>query len=422
VEPADRIPLQDWMKAPATRGVMAALTDGGSEARFVGGCVRDAVIGRPVKDIDIATTDPPDIVTRKLASAGIKVVPTGIAHGTVTAVAAHRPFEITTLRHDVETFGRHAKVAFTDDWQADAARRDFTMNALSCRPDGGLFDYFGGLADLRAGRVRFVGEPEARIAEDVLRLLRFYRFLAHYGRGEADGAARAACRAAAAKLEALSGERLREETVKLLAAPAPHAILALMAADGVTAAYLWEATALDRLENLVAIEGALAGGDGSGDALLRLAALIGPAWQIGETARRLRFSNKDRDRLVALHADAPAIPSPAAIGPLRRLFYRHGAPMILGRALLAAAGSPAADLDEVRRIGQWAAAWQPIALPVNGADALALGVPEGEAVGRVLRAVEEWWIEADFRPERGAALARLAAAAEAEKAGRKTKP
>ena len=174
------------MTAPETRAVLAALGAEGAAPRFVGGCVRDAVLGRPVKDVDIATPDPPERVVELIERAGLKAVPTGLAHGTVTAVARGRPFEVTTLRIDVETYGRHAKVAFTDDWQADAARRDLTINALSGTPDGRVFDYFGGLADLRAGRVRFVGDPRQRIREDYLRLLRFFRFHAYYGRGAPD--------------------------------------------------------------------------------------------------------------------------------------------------------------------------------------------------------------------------------------------
>src|SRR5665213_1315156 len=233
-----------WMSEAATRAVMAALGDG--NARFVGGCVRDALLGRPVLDIDIATKLPPDEVTRRLEAAGIRAVPTGLAHGTVTAVLKPRHFEITTLRRDVETFGRHARVAFTDDWAEDAGRRDFTMNALYLGADGAVFDPIGGLADLRTGYVRFVGDAGRRIDEDVLRLLRFYRFYAHYGKGEADEAARDAARERAPLLPSLSAERVAAEMLKLLAAPDPLPVLALMREDGVLAQMLPEATAFDR--------------------------------------------------------------------------------------------------------------------------------------------------------------------------------
>ncbi|MEE8534186.1 MAG: CCA tRNA nucleotidyltransferase, partial [Alphaproteobacteria bacterium] len=235
------------MKAPATRAVVDALTADSAEVRFVGGCVRDAVAGRKVTDVDIATPDPPETVTRLLEAAGIRVVPTGIAHGTVTAVIRHRHFEITTLRRDVETYGRRAKVAFTDDWTADAARRDFTINALFCDPDGTLYDPFGGIDDLDAGRVRFVGDAVKRIKEDVLRLLRFFRFYAHYGRPPPDAEALAACRAMARALPGLSGERVSAELLRLLAAPDPAAVLALMIEAEVLAFVLPEVAGLDAL-------------------------------------------------------------------------------------------------------------------------------------------------------------------------------
>src|SRR5713226_4802519 len=211
MQPVERIVPQSWMIEAPTRAVLAALGAGGAVVRFVGGCVRDALLGRAIGDIDIATPDLPETVLTLLEAASIKAVPTGIAHGTITAVVPPRHFEITSLRRDVETFGRHARVAFTDDWAADAARRDFTMNALFLDAEGQVFDPVGGLEDLRAGRVRFVGDAEARIREDVLRLLRFYRFHAHYGRGEADEAARAACRALAHLLPGLSGDRIAAE-------------------------------------------------------------------------------------------------------------------------------------------------------------------------------------------------------------------
>src|SRR6185437_3989474 len=228
----ERIARPAWVDDAGTRAVLAALGAEGGTARFVGGCVRDTLLGRPIGDIDIATPLTPDRVLARLKAAGIKAVPTGLVHGTVTAVTPQRHLEITTLRRDVETDGRHARIAFTADWAADAARRDFTMNALYLDADGNLFDPMGGLADLRAGRVRFVGDAATRIREDVLRLLRFYRFHAQLGRGTADPTARAACHALAALLPSLSGERIAAETLKLLAAADPIPTLALMAEDG----------------------------------------------------------------------------------------------------------------------------------------------------------------------------------------------
>jgi poly(A) polymerase len=406
MKPAEKIALQPWMLSAETRQVVDALAAEGAEARFVGGCVRDAVLGRAVKDIDIATPLVPAEATRLLEAAGIKVVPTGIDHGTVTAVVAHRPYEITTLRRDVETYGRRARVAFTDDWQADAARRDFTMNALSCRPNGEIFDYFGGLKDLRQGRVRFVGAAEERIREDVLRLLRFYRFLAHYGRGTPDAAARKACRAMAGQLPGLSAERLRDETLKLLRAPAPHDVLVLMHNDRVLAAYLPQASEIERLARVVAIERRFGVRVRAGDPIRRLAALLRDPARAGEVALRLRFSNKDRARLEAMRDDAEFAP-PADERAIRRDCYRHGPELLVDRALLYWAERGAPDNAALERILDAVEGWEPPALPVNGEDVLALGVPTGEAVGSALRQVEEWWIGEDFRPGRDETLARL---------------
>ena len=236
----DRLPAEGWLVEPDTIRLVEALRAGGGAMRFVGGCVRDTIRGgaHDIEDIDVATPDPPDVVMRRLAAAGLRGLPTGIAHGTVTALSGARRFEVTTLRRDVETDGRHARVAFTDDWREDAARRDFTMNAMSADPDGLVHDYFGGREDLAAGCVRFVGDPAARIAEDRLRLLRFWRFHARFGRGAPRAEERAACRAAAPGLSLLSGERVRDEMLKLLAAADPAPSVADMAQDGILAAAL----------------------------------------------------------------------------------------------------------------------------------------------------------------------------------------
>src|SRR4051794_39436851 len=250
-----------WMREPATRALLDALRRGGIEARFVGGCVRDALLCRPSADIDLATPARPEAIIAALEKAGIKAVPTGIEHGTVTAVLPPRHFEITTLRRDVETYGRHARVAFDADWSEDAARRDFTINALYLDPEGTVHDPVGGLADLAAHRVRFVGEPARRIAEDVLRVLRYYRFEARFGHGEGDEAARAACRAAVPLLRTLSAERVAQELLRLLAIADPVRALTMMRDDGVLAAILPEATRLERLERLIAVEGSLIAGN-----------------------------------------------------------------------------------------------------------------------------------------------------------------
>lgn len=407
----DRLTPQPWMTAPATRAVMDALTRDGAQARFVGGCVRDACLGRVVKDIDIATDAPPERVMQLLKAAQIQAVPTGIEHGTVTAVSDHRPHEITTLRRDVSTDGRRAVVAFTDDWREDAARRDFTFNAMSCDADGALYDYFGGRADLAVGRVRFVGDAETRLREDVLRLLRFFRFNAHYGRPPLDAEGLDACTRLASLLPTLSGERLAQETLRLLAAPNPVAIVALMAERGVLAAYLPEARRIAALKALVTIEGITLGAD----PVRRLAALIeGGAGAAQAVAERLRLSVAQRDRLVAL---AP----PASLSPelpekeRRRGFNRMDDDLRADRVLVAwAIATASADgmLDR-RATEAWQAlfaearAWQRRVLPIKGRDALALGAKPGPALGALLDDVEQWWEAGDFAADRDACLAEL---------------
>jgi poly(A) polymerase len=373
-----------WMREAATRRVLRALTVPAGAPRIVGGAVRDAVLGRTVIDLDIATPLKPETVMERLASAGIRAVPTGIAHGTVTAVTSKRNFEITTLRRDVETYGRRAKVAFGADWEADAWRRDFTMNALSLDARGALYDYVGGLADLKAGRVRFVGDPATRIREDVLRLLRFYRFFAHYGKGIGDRAARTACRNAASLLPTLSAERIAAELLKLLAAPDPLPALRLMRADGVLKVLLPEARRLDRLRCLVALES-------NADPLRRLAALIGrnPA----SVAERLKLSSAQRDRLAAM-LEKPALDLDGDRASQRRALYRWGIELYRDRVLLAAAQRRRRDIGRLLRL---AATWKLPRFPLRGRDVVAAGMAPGPAVGELLATLESWWIENDFR-------------------------
>jgi poly(A) polymerase len=406
--PAGKIEPQPWMTAPETRALVAALSADGAELRFVGGCVRDALAERPVTDVDLATAEPPERVIALLERAGLKAVPTGIEHGTITAVSGGMPFEVTTLREDVETDGRRAKVAFTDDWVADAARRDFTINALSCSPEGLLYDPFGGLKDLDAGRVRFVGDARARIREDTLRLLRFFRFHAHYGRGAPNLEGVAAASDLAPKLASLSGERIRNELFRLLAAPDPVPVLDLMLARDVLAPVLPEARNQERLAAL------LHAGPPElhEDPVLRLAALLATDRAGAEkVAQRLRLSRDQRERLADL-SDPPAELA-AGIAPraLRRLLYGLGAARVRDLVLLDWAGRRSAGqrpghglLDEALKEVQ---VWQPKSLPVQGRDLKKLGVPTGPKVGRLLAQVEDWWIAEDFRPDRQACLERL---------------
>ena len=384
-DPVRRMTLRPWMRDAATRRVMRALTTPDAAPRFVGGAVRDALLGRPPREIDVGTPLTPDAVMQCLTAAGIRAVPTGVAHGTVTAVTPKQIFEITTLRRDVETDGRHAKVAFDADWEADAQRRDFTMNALSLDRRGRLYDYVGGVADLKAGRVRFVGDPATRIREDVLRLLRYYRFFAYYGKGAGDRAARAACRTAARLLPTLSAERVAAEILKLLAAPDPLPALRMMQADSVLKRLLPEAGGLTRLRRLVALEP-------EADPLRRLAALI--TRNAGAVAERLKLSGAQRDRLAALLAK-PAIALDGDRPAQRHALYCWGSPLYADRVLLAAAARNRPR--RVRKLLALARRWTSPRFPLRGRDLLAAGVAPGPKVGVLLSALEAWWIKGDFR-------------------------
>ncbi|HEX4097860.1 MAG TPA: CCA tRNA nucleotidyltransferase [Caulobacteraceae bacterium] len=406
------------MTSASTRAVLEALEARGGAgcARFVGGCVRNAVLGQAIDDIDIATTLTPDDATVALELKSLRVVPTGVEHGTVTAIADHRPFEITTLRHDVSTDGRRAVVAFSTDWAEDAQRRDFRLNALYLDPDGRLYDPTGeGLADARAGRIVFVGDPMVRIREDYLRILRFFRFYAWFGKGEPDRAAVDACRALKDMLSARTAERTQKEMLKLLAAKDPRASLKLMASTGVLAAALPDAKDLHRLEGLVEIELGL----GDNDPELRLAALIAQDRKTAEqTAERLRLSNAQRERLVAAVGCEPRIVSWMSRREVRRAVYRLGRATFFDRVKLTWAGSR----DRRTNAAQWggllaqARGWPPPVFPVGGEDAMAAGVPEGPLIGQVLREVEDWWVDEDFPTSREALIERLKSVAEGMRA------
>ncbi len=419
--PTGKLSPQEWMTAAETRAVIAALTAGGAEVRFVGGCVRDALAHRPVKDVDLATPDKPEAVMRLLAAAGIKTVPTGVEHGSVTALIGDKKFEITTLRRDVETDGRHAKVAYTDDWAADADRRDFTINALNATPNGDVYDINDGIADLAHGRIRFVGIAKQRIGEDVLRLLRYFRFFGDYGRPPADADAIAACRSEASKLASLSGERVRDELLKILMVPSPADVAVMMRGLGVFTYILPEAGDVGRLRMLAWLETrAIKVESVKADALRRLAALIGTDAAGAEVAaRRLRLSNRDTLHLVTLVAP-PADISPAMdAAALRRTLYRLGPATVRDLTLLAWAGelaiTPRIPAD---RTHKWIAllaacdGWKGAVFPLSGIDVMmALGLPEGPRVGELLAAVEAWWEDGDYQASREQCLAKLRALA-----------
>lgn len=402
----DRLAPQPWMTdaGPVLDALEAA---GGPDcARFVGGCVRNALIDRPVGDVDIATTLTPDRTQAALEAAGLRAVPTGVEHGTVTAILDGRPYEITSLRRDVSTDGRNATVAFTTDWAEDAGRRDFRLNALYAGRDGRLHDPTGeGVADALAGRIVFVGDPDTRIREDYLRVLRFFRFLAWYGRGEPDAAALAACERLKGGMTRLSAERVSVELLKLLAAEDPRPAVRLMQATGVLAQALPDAVADPALfEAMVEV---------SPDPLLRLSALLpeDPA-VVAAAARALRLSNAQAARLEAA-ADVGAV----AVDPemerraARAAIYRLGPARFSDRLARAWAARPE-TAPAARALMAYAGWWTPPRLPVGGHEAAAAGLAPGPAVGRVLRALEDWWVAHDF-PSEGVRerLARLVAEA-----------
>jgi poly(A) polymerase len=370
--------------------VLASLGPG--TTKLVGGAVRDWLLGLPVADIDLATTlTPPDVI-RRLEAAGLRAVPTGLAHGTVTAISHGTPHEVTTLRRDIATDGRHAEVAFTDDWVADAARRDFTINALYADPTtGAVSDWFGGLDDIAERRVRFIGEPLQRIAEDHLRILRFFRFSARFSKG-LDPQGLAACAARANDLMALSRERIRDELLKLLALPAPAPTLAAMLSHAILAPVLPEIDAA-RLPGFEALLAAETQARVAPDPIRRLAALLPEAPKLAaEIGSRLKLSNAEKARLVHAATRAPVPADP------RALAYSLGAPATLDRLLLTG------DTRAAHWAGPLGHYTRP-RLPISGKDLIAMGLTPGPAVSRRLGEVESHWVAAGFPPDRERTLA-----------------
>lgn len=387
--PTRTIAIQDWMIVPETQAIFDVLQDKAAPPQilFVGGCVRNTILGRPPGDMDMATTHAPDDTMRRLQAVGIKVVPTGIDHGTVTAVVNGQPFEITTLRRDVETDGRHAVVAFTDDWVVDAKRRDFTMNTLLADHHGNIYDPLRrGIIDLEDGRVLFVGDPAQRIAEDYLRILRFFRFHALYGAGAPDDAALAACRAAADKISTLSRERITQEMTKILLAGDPSETLIQMFEHNVMVDYLHPEFQPGVMAQLCGIQQRL------GSIMLesRLVALCaGDSGFMRIVEKYLLLSNAQTKNLESLFR---AIDDPADI---RERLFRYGR-AIGGQSALLLAALKGVKIDEARM--DIIRDWDIPVYPLTGADLKKLGVAEGPEMGRILREVEIWWIEWDFQP------------------------
>ncbi|MFT4182358.1 MAG: CCA tRNA nucleotidyltransferase [Rhizobium sp.] len=406
---------ESWFKDEALRRVLALLNADGGEGRVVGGAVRNSLMGLPVADVDIATTLLPQTVVERAAAAGIKAVPTGIAHGTVTLVVDGKPFEITTLRRDVETDGRHAQVAFSEDWQADAERRDLTINALYARADGEVVDMVGGLADLEVRNIRFIGDAATRIAEDYLRILRFFRFFAHYGSGRPDAGGLRACAAARSKIATLSAERVWSEMKKLLSAKDPGRALLWMRQVGILTEVLPETEkwGIDAIPALISTEQALGW---TPDPMLRLAAIVPPdAARLARLAERLRLSKAEAAYLQAW-ANAPGIKDDISDAPFDRLLYRYDGQGVVTRlklALAVARGKAEGDFEEMgraARIGKLlerAVRWKKPVFPITGADALAAGVAAGPKVGEILGKLEQQWLDGNFSMDRAALLARL---------------
>jgi poly(A) polymerase len=369
------------------RQLLDALGGDAGETRYVGGAIRDTLLGIAVSDVDLATRLPPGAVIERLAAARIKAVPTGIAHGTVTAVIGGAPIEVTTLRRDVSTDGRRATIAYTDDWQEDAARRDFTINALYGHPrTGEIFDYFGGLGDLGARRVRFIGDPLTRIAEDHLRILRFFRFHARFGGGEPDPAALDACARRANDLMALSRERIADELLKLLGLPDPTPTARLMLDRGILKPVLPE-IGRDGIDRLQALVGREAAAGAAPDPLRRLAALLPPDPALAASlSARLRLSNKAIRRIVrAAERQADDADQP------RALAYRIGAEEAVDRLLLGADD----EATTSRKVRSLAGYTRP-RFPLSGGDLIRMGLSAGPVVAETLQRIEREWIEGGF--------------------------
>jgi poly(A) polymerase len=378
-----RLPDAEWRDRAGLARLISVL-GGGSEARFVGGAVRDTLLGLAVHDVDVATRLAPETVMTRLADAGIRAVPTGIAHGTVTAVLESGPVEVTTLRRDVATDGRHATVAYTDDWRDDAARRDFTMNALYADPENGeIFDYFDGLADLAARRVRFIGDPYRRIAEDHLRILRFFRFLARFG-DSPDPEGLTACAARANDLMALSRERIADELLKLLVAREAPRVVALMIENGILRPVLPEIVA-ERAARLARCAEFEAMAEIAPDPIRRLAALLPDDSDVAESvAARLKLSKAQRKRLASA-----AVPD--LMGSPYWAAYRLGRDEAIDRLLIHIA-EPQDAVAGARQLQDWE---MPV-LPIAGGALVARGLSKGPEVARVLRAIEDRWIAENF--------------------------
>ncbi len=394
-----------WLRSETSRHLLDALTAEGHPARFVGGCVRDGLLGlvTPDTDLDLTTPARPNEIIALLKKAAIKVIPTGLNHGTVTALCGDQVFEITTLREDIDCDGRHAEVRFTDDFRLDAARRDFTINAMSVDTDGKLYDYFNGRKDLALGRIRFVGDADKRVREDYLRILRFFRFFAGYGKKPVDMTALAACRDHKSRINGLSGERIRAEMFKLLCAHDPQSALELMTETDVITEVLPPDLAFTSLTRLLSIEPRK-------DPILRLAALLRTAapyeGHVASIADYWRLSNKDRDRLFTLTAER-RVSVVATKLKARKDIYRLGGKAYLDLVCLSAAETLDAKSENLVNARGLVANWTSPVMPVNGQDLIVRGIKPGPELGDLLASLEAWWLDHDMKPTRGDCILEL---------------
>ena len=399
---AKRQPLKDliaqppvWLSYPESQQVLKLLKDAGGEGRFVGGCVRDALLGIVSSDLDICTPLRPEQVLEACKAAGVKALPTGLKHGTVTVIIGARHFEITTLREDVETDGRHARVAFTNDWEIDASRRDFTVNGLYMDASGALYDYYDGFSDLELGLVRFIGDAATRIAEDYLRILRYFRFVARFSLGVIDQASLEACRGQQANLSQLSNERVTREILSLLVVPDPLPALELMAQCEVWQDIFDMPPALPRLQNLLQHVP-----QNAPDPILRLGALLcADEHPLPQSLKRLRLSSRQQNRLLALESYHGLL---SGLN-LKATLYKLGQPTFLDQLHLLWADNPSrSDLSEIH---SFAKEWEIPTFPVQGKDLLTRGYVPGPEIGARLSDLEAYWIAHDFEPGKAALLA-----------------
>ncbi|ESY99660.1 CCA tRNA nucleotidyltransferase [Mesorhizobium sp. LNHC209A00] len=410
----------DWLFDKHLRRLLGALTEGGEEARIAGGAVRNVLMGQPVTDIDIATSCLPRETIRRAEAEGFKAVPTGIEHGTITVVADGKPYEITTLRADVETDGRRAKVSFGRDWKLDAERRDFTINALYAEADGRVVDLVGGIADIEAHRLRFIGDPEARIREDYLRILRFFRFFAWYGEGRPDAEGLKACARLKEGLAQLSAERIWSELKKLLSAPDPSRALLWMRQAGVLTAALSESEkwGIDAIHGLTRAEKDLGW---VVDPMLRLEAMVPPdTARMKALAERLKFSTAEADRLRHWSM-ATAVEPKTTEGELAKRLYRGDRQGFVDRLRLALAAARVRAVEDnealleaggFSRLLSFVLKWKKPEFPLRGADLTALGATPGPKLGEILKNLEAEWVDASFTPDRDALIKRAAEALE----------